>query len=60
MATKTATVTIEINEPEGETTTSSVTFEYDNEDSISFDIPVDYIAEGTKGGPVMRPNKPRF
>ena len=59
MAIKQATVTIEINEPDGETTSHSVTFDYDNEESISFDIPVDYTAAGTKGGPGMRPNKPR-
>jgi len=60
MSTKQATVTIEINEPNGEVTKSSVSFEYENDESISFDIPVEYIAEGSKGGPVMRPTKPRF
>lgn len=60
MATKTATVKIEINEPNGETTTSTVSFEYENEGSMSFEIPVEYISEGSKGGPVMRPTKPRF
>ena len=60
MATKTATVTIEIDEPNGERTTSTVSFEYENDESMSFEIPVEYTAEGQKGGPVMRPNKPRF
>lgn len=60
MATRTATLTSSIEEPDGETTTASITREYDDSDDFKWDdIDFEYIASHNPGGPVMRPKKPR-
>ncbi len=59
MAIKTVTITAEINEPDGSTTSHSITMDYDNSSSFTWtDIDFKYVSSAD-GGPVMRPKKPR-
>lgn len=59
MATKVGEIIIKIEEEEGVVVTSSVTFEYDNEEDLEGKCRIDYTSSAS-GGPVMRPRKPRF
>ncbi len=59
MATKTATIKVIIPEPKGATTEAELKIDYDDSGDALIPIELEYIHAGTKGGPVMRPRKPR-